>query len=104
MPQEYLLAYGGVDGKLSVPFKPETLCMLPHTGRVYHAAAERFGGIGLVKSSLAIEMSSGFVFDEYGTTIKTVDGEVQLPSKFIWNEMCYQLSNELISKVVSNEI
>ena len=99
---KYALSYGGVGAKLTVPFEPETLCMLPHSGRVYHKAPDKFGGVGLVKSSLAIELSSGFEFDGCGKIIKTEDGDFELPSKFIWNGIRYVLTNELLGKVASS--
>jgi hypothetical protein len=42
---------------MTVEFEPEKICMLPNTGRVYYPATELLGGIGLVKSSVAIELS-----------------------------------------------
>ena len=57
------LAFGGTHS-LTVPFQPSSLCMLPASGRVYHAGPEALGGVGLVKSSLAIELSKFFVYEE----------------------------------------
>ena len=36
--------------------------MLPETGRVYHAAPKRVGNVGLIKSSIAIELSKKFIY------------------------------------------
>ena len=57
------LAFGGTHS-LTVPFQPSSLCMLPASGRVYHAGPEALGGVGLVKSSLAIKLSKFFVYEE----------------------------------------
>uniref|UniRef100_A0A6G5ACC2 Uncharacterized protein n=1 Tax=Rhipicephalus microplus TaxID=6941 RepID=A0A6G5ACC2_RHIMP len=42
---------------LKVEFTPQHLCMPAGTGRVYHPAPERAGGVGLIRSLLAIELS-----------------------------------------------
>ncbi|XP_065184546.1 UPF0598 protein CG30010-like [Sycon ciliatum] len=61
----YKLWYGGdLHQILSIPFQPQSLFMLPGTGRIYHEAPEKLGGIGLVKSSLAIEFGKHFVYDD----------------------------------------
>ncbi|XP_039259659.1 UPF0598 protein CG30010-like [Styela clava] len=98
---QYLLSYGGAGDKLTLPFEPTTLCMLPHTGRVYHICHDRYGGIGLIKSSLAIDISSGFVFDDSVKITSLSDGQtVELPSKFVWKGVTYDLTNELCDKVI----
>ena len=86
-----LLSYGGAGELLTVPFTPEKICMLPWTGRIYHPATERTGGIGLIKSSLAIELSKSF---EFGP-----EGEYAPPTHFTWKDTKYVLTNELIDKV-----
>ena len=58
-----LLSYGGAGHRLTVPFHPPSLCMLPGSGRVYHRGPEGAGGVGLVKSSLAIELSHFFLYN-----------------------------------------
>jgi hypothetical protein len=55
------------------------------TGRVYHPAPELIGGIGLVKSSLAIEFSSHFQFEH---------GEKNGPTQFHWQGKEYQIDCE----------
>ena len=59
-----MLSYGGAGASLTVPFHPEKLCMLPEGGRVYHASPDVLEGVGLVKSSLAIELSRFFVYED----------------------------------------
>ena len=63
------LAYGGTLS-LTVPFQPSSLCMLPSSGRVYHSGLEKLGGVGLVKSSLAIELSRFFVYGAEGEGVR----------------------------------
>lgn len=88
------LYYGGYKANLRILFEPEKLCMLPKTGRVYHPASIIHGGIGLVKSSLAIEFSKGFDFE---------NGESKPPTHFVWNNKVCKLTNELISFFEKNE-
>lgn len=61
--------------------------MSPITGRVYHPAEERQGGIGLIRSKLAIEFSKHFEFD--GNDDEEV--ELRAPSRFVWNGQVHQL-------------
>lgn len=94
---EHFLSVCAAGDKFLVPFKPESLCMFPRTGRVYHEARERFGGIGLIKSSLAIELSTGFRFDDQ---INSTDHDgASFPTRFVWNDNEYALSNELVGKL-----
>ncbi|XP_040211132.1 UPF0598 protein C8orf82 homolog [Rana temporaria] len=81
------LSYCGGGDQLAVGFEPERLVMLPENGRVYHPAPEKSGGVGLVKSSLAFELSSCFEFPG-GSTSGT-------PSHFHWEGKRYILTNEL---------
>ncbi|KAK3580316.1 hypothetical protein CHS0354_003551 [Potamilus streckersoni] len=81
------ILYGYAGDTLSVPFQPEKVCMLPETGRVYHPASPSVGGVGLIKSKLAIELSKYF---EFG------DGEDKPPTQFLWAGKKYALTNELI--------
>lgn len=73
---------------LSVAFEPSSLFMLPGTGRVYHAAPEKVGGIGLVKSSLAIEFGKQFVYDDQA------DPETDYPTGFRFQEVVHKLDNK----------
>lgn len=79
---QFRFCHNHADDKLSVKFEPEKLIMLPKTGRVYHPAPERAGGIGLVKSSLAIEFSKSFKFN---------NSEENPPTHFTWNGQLYEL-------------
>lgn len=59
--------------------------MSVQTGRVYHPAPERTDGIGLVKSSLAIEFSSFFDFEK---------GEAEGPTLFCWQGKTYKIDSK----------
>jgi hypothetical protein len=58
-----VLSYGYAGDLLTVPFHPECIYVHPDTGRVYHPAPEKVGGVGLVRSQLAIEFSQYFIFE-----------------------------------------
>ncbi|XP_056270224.1 UPF0598 protein C8orf82 homolog [Pseudoliparis swirei] len=85
-----LLSYCGGAEKLSAPFRPEALYMHPASGRLYHPCSERAGGggVGLVRSALAIELSPFFVYaaehDQSGQ-----------PTHFHWGGRKHTLTNEL---------
>lgn len=85
-----LLTYGYVGPSLSVTFQPEELCMLPESGRVYHPAESKYDGIGLIKSSLSIEISKYFKFS---------NGETSPPTEFIWKNKSYRLTNSLYNRI-----
>ena len=84
------LTYGGTGGLLTVPFQPNKLCMLPDSGRVYHAGLEKLGGVGLVKSSLALELSRFFVYDSPGAD------ESMPPTKLVWRGRTWILDNSVL--------
>ncbi|XP_058032527.1 UPF0598 protein C8orf82 homolog [Ahaetulla prasina] len=84
--QQSLSFCGGAE-LLAVPFQPEKLVMLAENGRVYHPGPEKAGGVGLVKSSLAFELSPCFEYQ---------DGPGQPPTHFRWQEKKYPLTNELL--------
>nr|XP_020671008.1 UPF0598 protein C8orf82 homolog [Pogona vitticeps] len=84
---EELLSYCGGAERLVVPFQPEKLLMLPENGRVYHPGPEKAGGVGLVKSALAFELSPGFQYDR---------GAGQPPTHFHWQNQRHALTNELL--------
>ncbi|XP_078541648.1 UPF0598 protein C8orf82 homolog [Lissotriton helveticus] len=86
-PDEERLSFCGGGDRLTVKFEPEKLVMLPENGRVYHPAPEKTGGVGLVKSGLAFELSSFFEYRE---------GPGSPPTHFQWNSRCYNLTNELL--------
>ncbi|XP_072110336.1 UPF0598 protein C8orf82 homolog [Mobula birostris] len=90
-PEGERLTYCGGGDKLAVRFEPERLFM-PVNGRVYHPAPERAGSVGLVKSSLAFELSGHF---EYASGRP----ESGPPSHFQWNGQQHTLTNELAAFV-----
>ena len=71
---------------LRVPFQPAKICMLPDSGRVYHPGPAVVGGVGLIKSSLAVDLSKHFEFEHDST----------LPHTFTWNNQRLKLTNELV--------
>lgn len=91
---------------LLYPFIPEALYMRPesiseakdeedeeggilkHGGRIYHPADERFGGYGLIRSTLAQEIGNFFVLDEK-----------RLPVAFKWKGEAYKLNNQLAKQL-----
>ncbi|XP_053571410.1 UPF0598 protein C8orf82 homolog [Bombina bombina] len=88
------LSYCGGGDKLAVRFEPEKLLMLPENGRVYHPAPDKCGSVGLVKSSLAFELSPFFEYSSNNTT-----GDP--PTHFHWNNKRYTLTNELIQLLLT---
>lgn len=86
--EQELLSYCGGAEKLTVAFRPEALYMHPVSGRVYHPCSERSGRVGLVRSALAIELSSFFVY-------AGEDGQSGLPTHFLWRGQKHELTNEL---------
>uniref|UniRef100_A0A8C7C464 Leucine rich repeat containing 24 n=1 Tax=Neovison vison TaxID=452646 RepID=A0A8C7C464_NEOVI len=56
------LSYCGGGEALTVPFEPARLLPLAANGRLYHPAPERAGGVGLVRSALAFELSACFEY------------------------------------------
>ena len=86
------LSYGGAGNMLTVPFQPSKLCMLPGGGRVYHAGLEKLGGVGLVKSSLAIELSRFFLYEPGAD-------ENSPPSKFVWRGRTWGLDSSVLQSL-----
>ncbi|KAK0162757.1 hypothetical protein PV327_006508 [Microctonus hyperodae] len=86
--QQNLFSYGHAGELLVFPFQPNKLCMSILTGRVYHPAPEIIGGIGLVRSKLAIEFSSLFKFE---------NGENVNPTHFTWKSTKYELDTKWYS-------
>ena len=82
------LTYAHAGDLLTVPFQPQGLCMLPESGRVYHPAPSLPTGVGLIKSSLAIELSQTFQFGE--------GGDEGMPTHFVWKGKRWELNNEVI--------
>lgn len=94
--EEGLLSYCGGSEKLTFPFCPEALYMHPDSGRVYHPCTERAGGVGLVRSALAIELSPNFVY-------ATDEGHLGQPTQFRWGGTQHRLTNELAGFFTSDE-
>ncbi|KAM9849016.1 UPF0598 protein C8orf82 homolog [Aulostomus maculatus] len=93
--QELLSFCGGAE-KLTAAFRPEALYMHPVSGRVYHPCSERTGGVGLVRSALAIELSPFFV---YGAE-QSQSGQ---PTHFLWAGQEHTLTNELAGSFPTEE-
>lgn len=91
-----LLSYCGGAEKLCVPFRPEALYMHPVSGRVYHPCSERGGGVGLIRSALAIELSPFFVY-------APEDGQSGQPTHFLWGGHKHKLTNELAGSLPTVE-
>lgn len=86
-----LLTYGGTGGILTVPFQPEKLTMLPGSGRVYHSGPDLAGGVGLVKSSLALELSPFFEYQSKD------DPESSSPVRLQWKGKSHELDNHALT-------
>ncbi|XP_068957043.1 UPF0598 protein C8orf82 homolog [Petaurus breviceps papuanus] len=82
------LSYGGGGEALAVPFEPARLLPLPANGRLYHPAPKLAGGVGLVRSSLAFELSNCFQYPPGGAT---------LPTHILWQGQKYPLTMDLAS-------
>lgn len=80
------LSYCGGGEALAVPFEPARLLPLSSNGRLYHPAPERAGGVGLVRSALAFELSACF---EYAP------GAPELPSHVRWQGSRFALTMDL---------
>lgn len=86
-----VLSYGYAGSPtLNVKFEPSKVCMLPETGRIYHPADPELGGVGLIKSSIAIAISKYFDFE---------NGEESPPTHFTWNGEKHTLTNDLLSVI-----
>ncbi|XP_068017224.1 UPF0598 protein C8orf82 homolog [Melanerpes formicivorus] len=88
-----LLSYCGGGQSLAVPFQPQSLAMAPGNGRLYHPAPARAGGVGLVRSALAVEWSSCFQYEQ---------GPEQPPTHFNWEGQRYLLTGELLPLLGAN--
>ncbi|XP_003802389.1 UPF0598 protein C8orf82 homolog isoform X2 [Otolemur garnettii] len=86
------LSYCGGGEALAVPFEPARLLPLATNGRLYHPAPERAGGVGLVRSALAFELSACF---EYGS------GALTLPSHVHWQGHRIALTMDLAPLLLS---
>lgn len=88
---EYL-SFAHAGDLLKVKFEPEKICMLPTSGRVYHPGPEATGGVGLLKSSLAIQLSQNFIYKDSTNT-------EEQPIFFTWRNKKYRLTNEILEKI-----
>lgn len=82
-PESISEAKGKDDGE-----EEEEESILKHGGRIYHPADERFGGFGLIRSTLAQEIGNSFVLNEN-----------RLPVAFKWKGESYKLNNQLAAKL-----
>ncbi|XP_055920361.1 UPF0598 protein CG30010 [Eupeodes corollae] len=89
-----MLAYAHAGKELITQFHPDKIFMKPDSGRVYHPAWPEVGGIGLVRSKLAIEICKYFEFDK---------GEDNPPTHFTWNGQRLHLDNEWINDTIIKE-
>uniref|UniRef100_A0AAY4CV68 Uncharacterized protein n=1 Tax=Denticeps clupeoides TaxID=299321 RepID=A0AAY4CV68_9TELE len=86
------LSYCGGGPKLNVPFRPESLFIQPINGRLYHPGPQSGGGIGLVRSSLAYQLSGHFLYDN------------RIPTHFTWAGQRHRLTNELARHFLQSEV
>lgn len=83
--------YAHAGDVLSIPFDPKKIFMSSTSGRVYHPAPEKVGGIGLVRSNLAIEFSKLFKFE---------DDETKPPTHFFWKKEIHLLDTTWYKEAV----
>lgn len=93
--KEDWLGYSHSEELLMVPFEPQRLFMDPSSGRVYHPAPDRVGGIGLVRSKIAIELSVFFYFE---------NGEEKSPTHFQWKNKIYSINSEWYTNRAKHKI
>ena len=89
------LAFNHADRYLTVSFKPEKICMT-NSGRVYHPAPEKVGGVGLISDKLSIEWTADKRFE-------FANGEDNPPTHFNWDKQKIILDNELIKKFTPHD-
>ena len=96
--EQFLLSYGGTTTALEdlhVVFEPWAVVMDESNGRIYHPAAEKAGGVGLVKSALALQIASRFVYPRSESGAERTP--ISKPTHFIWNGTQYELDYKLIT-------
>lgn len=64
------------------------------SGRVYHPANTKYGGIGLIRSKLAIDLSKHFLFSK---------GEEYSPTHFLWNQNTVKLDFDWIKETIRKD-
>lgn len=93
--EEDWFGYAHAEDLLMVPFEPERLVMNIDSGRVYHPAPDKAGGIGLVRSKIAIELSAFFSFE---------NGEQCSPTHFTWKNKKYTLDGTWCEDKVMQDV
>lgn len=93
--EETHLAHNHAGDLLTLKFEPEKVVMLPETGRVYHPAPEKVGGVGLIRSKLAIEFSKFFTFN---------NGEGNPPTHFTFGGVTYELDNNWYREKIRTQL
>lgn len=83
--EEDWFGYAHAEEQLMVPFEPQKIFMNIQSGRVYHPGPEKVGGVGLVRSKIAIELSAMFDFER---------GEQHPPTHITWKNEKYTLDTE----------
>merc|ERR1719431_626894 len=93
---DWRLEYNHAGHLLAHSFRPEEICMVPSTGRVYHPGSRFTGGVGLVADKLSIKWTQEqrFIF---------CDGEDAPPTSFIWEEKELALTNKLLEIMTDEE-
>lgn len=91
---KWFLYYNHGPENMKYAFQPAEICMLPKSGRIYHPAPDRVGGIGLIKSSFAIEISKFFDYEGF---------EDDPPSSFTWDNTRYELTNNILNLMKNDE-
>jgi len=92
---EPLLSFNQGGRFLTSPFVPSAISMDPSTGRVYHPASDKVGGVGLVADKLSILWTKEGRF-EFG------NGEDRPPTSFRWKSDDIKLDNKIVPKLSSN--
>lgn len=93
--EETVLSYNNGEERLVFPFSPEDVCMQSSTGRVYHPGPGKLGGVGLVKSLIAIDWSQDFHYEDGSRE------DVDPPTHFTWQGKKYRLSNDMF-EIITN--
>lgn len=89
---EDILTFGYAGDLLTTQFLPKKIYMLPETGRVYHPAEDKYGGVGLIRSKLSIELSKNFEFQ---------NGDNKPPTHFVWKNEIYELDQSWFQENIS---
>ncbi|XP_074593356.1 UPF0598 protein CG30010 [Brevipalpus obovatus] len=91
---DWFLYYNHGTENMKHAFQPAEICMLPKSGRIYHPAPDRVGGVGLIKSSFAIEISKFFGYEGF---------EDDPPTSFTWDNTRYELTNNILSLIENDD-